>query len=187
MIWVAYGVLGALLLAYLGLLIARPAGESSTLIDGWLVIAVELVASGMCIARGLGREQGRLVPLALGASVLAWTLGDVALTIEAIGGATPSTPSVADAFYLVFFPLAYVGIALFIRGEVRRLNTPSWLDSVIAALGAAALCSAFAFHSLLHSAGGGALEVATKAFSGDLVPHRETIERRRLHQVTQRA
>jgi diguanylate cyclase (GGDEF)-like protein len=160
-IWVAYGVLGMLLLAYLGLLIARPASESSTLIDGWGLIAVELVASIMCIARGVVRKRGRLVPFALGGSILAWTLGDVALTIESLGGASPPTPSPADAFYLMFFPLAYAGIALFIRGEVRRLNTPSWLDSIIAALGAAAVCSAFAFHTLLHSAGGGALTVAT--------------------------
>jgi diguanylate cyclase (GGDEF)-like protein len=159
-IWIVYVVLGAFLLAYLGLLIARPAGDSSELID-WLVIAVQLVASGMCIGRGVGRGRARLAPFALGASILSWTLGDVALTIESAGGATPPTPSLADAFYLAFFPLAYAGIALFIRGEVRRLNTPSWLDSVIAALGAAAVCSAFAFRSVLNSAGGNALEVAT--------------------------
>jgi diguanylate cyclase len=159
-IWVVYGVLGAILLAYLGLLIARPAGDSSELID-WIVIAVQFAAAGICIARGIGRGRARLVPFALGASILSWTLGDVALTLESAGGTTPPTPSVADAFYLGFFPLAYAGIALFIRGEVRHLNTPSWLDSVIAALGAAAVCSGFAFHSLLHSAEGSALEVAT--------------------------
>jgi diguanylate cyclase (GGDEF)-like protein len=160
-IWVVYGVLGTLVLAYLGLLVARPAGESSTLIDGWLVVAFEFVAVGMCMASGLGRQTGRLVPLVLGASILSWSLGDLTRTIESTGGTSPPSPSLADAFYLGFFPLAYVGIALFIRGEVRRLNTPSWLDSVIAALGAAAVCSALAFHSLLHSAGGGALAVAT--------------------------
>jgi diguanylate cyclase (GGDEF)-like protein len=160
-IWFVYASLGVLLLAYLGLLIARPASESSTLIDGWGVVAFNLVASGLCIARGLTRRAGRLVPLVLGASVLSWALGDLALTIESLGGATPPTPSVADAFYLAFFPLAYAGIVLFIREEVRRLSAPSWLDSAIAALGAAAVCAAFAFHSLLHAAGGGSLAVAT--------------------------
>jgi diguanylate cyclase (GGDEF)-like protein len=160
-IWIVYGVMGALLLAYLGFLVARPASTSSTLIDGWGVVAFNLVASGLCIARGLTRKAGRLVPLALGASVLSWALGDLALTIESLGGATPPTPSVADGFYLAFFPLAYVGIVLFIRGEVRRLSTPSWLDSAIAALGAAALCATFAFHSLVDTAGGGGLAVAT--------------------------
>ena len=160
-VWIAFGVLGALLLAYLGLLIARPADQSSTLIDGWLVVAFEIAAVGLCVGRGLGRRRGRLVPLVLGASLLSWTLGDLALTIESLGGAEPPTPSLADAFYLGFFPLAYVGVVLFIRGEVRRLSSPSWLDSIIAALGAAAVCAAFAFHGLLGSAGGGALAVAT--------------------------
>jgi diguanylate cyclase len=160
-IWIVYSVLAALLVVYLGLLIARPASDSSSLIDEWGVAAFNLVASSLCIARGLTRKQGRLVPLALGASLLAWSLGDLALTIESVGGATPPTPSLADAFYLGFFPLAYVGIALFIRGEVQRLSTPSWLDSAIAALGAAAICGAFAFDSLVRTAGGGALAVAT--------------------------
>ncbi len=160
-VWVAFGILGALLLAYLGLLIARPAAESSTTIDGWGVVAFNVVAAGLCIARGLTQKNGRPVALALGASLLSWAFGDLALTIESLGGANPPTPSIADAFYLAFFPLAYVGIALFIRGEVTRLSTPSWLDSAIAALGAAALCGAFAFHSLLHTAGGSALAVAT--------------------------
>jgi diguanylate cyclase len=160
-IWIVFAVLGALLLSYLGLLIARPASESSTLIDGWGVVAFNLLAAGLCIARGLTRRTGRLVALTLGASVFAWALGDLALTVESMGGAEPPTPSVADAFYLAFFPLAYVGIVLFIRGEVRRLSTPSWLDSVIAALGAAAVCATFAFHSLMHTAGGGGLAVAT--------------------------
>ncbi len=159
-IWVTYGVLAALLLAYLGYLIARPVSESSTLIDGWLLCAVEIVAAGLCIARGVRRESRGLVPVLLGASILSWSLGDVALTAESLGGASPPTPSIADAFYLAFFPLAYVGVVMFIRGESRRLSTPNWLDSVIAALGAAAVC-ALPFHGLLSSTGGSALEVAT--------------------------
>jgi diguanylate cyclase (GGDEF)-like protein len=160
-IWIVYSVLGALLLAYLGLLIARPAGESWPPVDEWGVAAFNLLAAALCIARGVTRKSGRLVPLALGFSVLSWGLGDLALTIESLGGSTPPAPSIADAFYLAFFPLAYVGIVLFIRGEVRRLSTPSWLDSAIAALGAAAVCATFAFHSILDTAGGGRLAVAT--------------------------
>jgi diguanylate cyclase (GGDEF)-like protein len=47
------------------------------------------------------------------------------------------------------------------RGEVRKLTTPNWLDGIVAGLGAAALCSAFAFHSIVHAAGGDALATAT--------------------------
>ena len=62
-IWIAYGVLAILLLAYLGLLVARPAAESSTAIDGWGVAVFNLVAASLCIARGLTRRSGRWVPL----------------------------------------------------------------------------------------------------------------------------
>jgi diguanylate cyclase (GGDEF)-like protein len=140
-----YALLGCLLLTYLGLLISQ---SSSELIDGWAVVSLELVASGLCIASGPRRRAVRAVPLVLGASLLSWTFGDTALTIESLGGATPPTPSVADAFYLTFFVLAYVALVLYVRGEVRRLATPNWLDGGIAALGAAALCAAFAFHAI---------------------------------------
>lgn len=67
----------------------------------------------------------------------------------------------ADAFYLGFFPVAYVAIVLLMRGETRHLTTPSWLDGCVAGLGAAALCAAFVFPDVLKAAGGSSLEVAT--------------------------
>jgi diguanylate cyclase len=155
-----FPALGVLLPVYLVYLLTTSTAYSS-LIDGWLVTAFELVVSALCIAAGRRRRQRRLVPMVLGAATLLWSLGDLALTIESLHGATPPTPSIADAFYLCFFPLAYVGIVLFMRGEVRRLNHPSWLDSSIAATGAAAVCAAFAFHTVLKTAGGSSLSVAT--------------------------
>ena len=137
------------------------ASQYSPLVDGWLVAGFELVASGLCLARGLVRRPGRAVALVLGAGLLCWSAGDVAITIESLGGATPSAPSPADAFYLAFFPIAYVAVVLFMRGGTRRLSTPSWLDGAVAGLGAAAVCAAFAFSSLRTLTGGRTLAVAT--------------------------
>jgi len=159
-IWLVYGALGALLAAYLVHAIVRRDGAYSTLVDGWMIDAFELFASALCLARAFGRRSGRPAVLILGASLLAWSLGDVALTFDSLGGATPPSPSLADAFYLCFFPLAYVAVVLFMRGEVRRLTTPSWLDGAVAGLGAAAVCAAFAFHSIVRSTGGGVLATA---------------------------
>jgi diguanylate cyclase len=160
-IWVAYGLLAILLACYAALKILR-GGYYSTLIDGWMVVAFELTASGLCLARGFRGRSGRAVAFVLGAALLSWSLGHLALTVESVGGATPSTPSLADAFYLGYFPLAYVAVVLLMRGETRPLMTPSWLDGAVAGLGAAAVCAAFAFHSLLQLTGGDPLEVATK-------------------------
>jgi diguanylate cyclase len=160
MLWATFGLLGLLLLAYVASLIIRPNGSDWTWLDGWAVAGFECLTSFICIARGLVRRPGRIVALSLGGALLAWGIGDLVLTIESLGGATPSTPSMADAFYLLFYPLAYVGVVMFMRGEVRRLTTPNWLDGLIAGLGAAAVCSAFAFHSILHATGGDVLGTA---------------------------
>ncbi|MGO9487434.1 MAG: putative bifunctional diguanylate cyclase/phosphodiesterase [Solirubrobacteraceae bacterium] len=160
-IWVAYAAIAVLLAAYLGLLIDEPARQYSTWLDGWGIDTVEILAAALCLARAFTRQHGRTVPLVLGLALLSWSLGDVVLTVESLGGAEPPSPSLADALYLLFFPLAYVAIVLFMRGEVRRINSPSWLDSAVAGLGAAAVCAAFAFHSVLSATGGNGLGVAT--------------------------
>ncbi|MEP6641683.1 MAG: GGDEF domain-containing protein, partial [Gaiellales bacterium] len=160
-IWAAYGLLGALLLGYLVSLIVRSPGDDSTWLDGWTMCAFELVACAMAFGRGIVWRPGRAVCLTLGAAVSMWALGDVALTYESLGGASPPTPSVADIFYIAFFPLAYLGLALMLRRESSRLVPATWLDGVVAGLGAAALGAAFAFHSIAHVTGGGAAAVAT--------------------------
>ena len=115
-----------------------------------------MVLSALCIGRAFVKRPGRLVALTLGIGLLAWTLGDISLTIESLGGATPPTPSMADIFYLAFYPVAYVGVVLLMRREIHRISPPSWLDGGVAGLGAAALCAAFAFHTIVHSTGGSA-------------------------------
>jgi len=161
MLWATYGLLGLLLFVYLVSLIVRPDNSYWPWLDGGLVCGVELVACGLCLGRGLVRRPGRTAALVLGFALLSWTFGDMVLNLESLGGATPPTPSLADVFYLAFYPLAYVAVVLFMRGEVRRLATPNWLDGVIAGLGAAAACAAFAFHSILKSTGGSLSATAT--------------------------
>ncbi len=159
MLWPLYTVLGGLLVAYLVYLLST--STQSELVDGWMASGFEAVMALLCIAASFGTARRRKVPLILGCATLFWSIGDFCLTAESMHGATPPIPSLADGFYLSFFPLACAGIVMFMRGEVRRLNNPSWLDSSIAAMGAAAVCSAFAFHSVLNSAGGSRLAVAT--------------------------
>ncbi len=160
-VWLVFALLGLLLVGYLISLLARPNGAYSMWLDGWLIVAVELVASVLCIARGFVRAPGRAVALSLGFAVLAWCLGDAALTIESLGGASPPTPSVADGFYLAFYPLAYAAVVVFMRGEVRRLSTPNWLDGVIAGLGTGAVVAAFVFHGLVESTGSSTIATLT--------------------------
>ncbi len=156
-----YGVLGAVLLGYFAWLLATPNGAYSVPVDGWLVDGVDVSGAVLCLVRALSRRgQERAMILVLAASLFAWGSGDIALTVQSLGGATPpDPPSVPDVFYLSFYPLAYVAVFLFLRREVRGLSLASWLDGFVAALGAGAVCAMFAFHRILETAGGSTLSV----------------------------
>jgi len=155
-LWATYAFLGIVIAGYLVSLLVRRPGQSWPWLDGWTVCSIEVVASGLCIARAFARRPGRPAALILGLSLLSWSIGDIFLTIESLGGATPPSPSLADVFYLTFYPLAYVAVMLFLRGEVKRITAPNWLDGAIAGSGAAAVCAAFAFHSILRTTGSSA-------------------------------
>jgi diguanylate cyclase (GGDEF)-like protein len=160
-LWTTYALLSVLVVAYLSSLISRSPDQSWPLIDDWMTASFELVAGALCLARAVGRRRGRAVPIVLGGAALSWAAGDVLLAVQSLGGATPSTPSLADAFFLGFYPLAYVGLVLLLRGELKELIPATWLDGAVAGLGAAALCAAFAFNAILGSLGGDPLAVAT--------------------------
>jgi diguanylate cyclase (GGDEF)-like protein len=156
-----YGLLVVVLIGYLGSVALRSAGAYSTWLDGWAVDGFEVILCGLAFAGAYRLRSSRWVALALGLAMTSWTLGDISLTIESLHGATPPTPSVADGFYIAFYPLAYLALVLMVRKEASRLVPATWLDGVVAGLGAAALCAAFAFGGIQHVAGGGGLEVAT--------------------------
>lgn len=158
--WFAFACLAALLVAYFVSLLVRRPDQQWLWLDGWGVTAFEAIAALLCISKGLARRPGRVVPIILGLSLLSWSLGDFVLTAESVGGATPSSPSLADAFYLLFYPLAYIATVTLLQRGLGRLARPNWLDGVVAGLGAAALCAAFAFHSIHQAAGGSSLGTA---------------------------
>jgi len=161
--WVsaAYAVLGLVLTAYVVSLVLRGADDRSLVLDGWLVATFELLAAGLCLLRAFVQRRGWVIPLIFGCGVLAWTTGDFTQTAESLGYASPTTPSLADAFYLSFYPLTYVALVLTIRKGVSRLVPASWLDGLVAGLGAAAVCASFPFSGLLNAGGGSPVQLAT--------------------------
>ena len=153
--------MGVLLVAYLAYLLVRGPSGSSLNVTGWGAVVFELAAGALCLARGVTRRRGRAVALTLGFAICSWALGDLVLTAESLGGATAPVPSLADVFYLGFYPLAYVATVLFIRGDSQRLTTPSWLDGAVASVGTAAVCAAFVFDRVLHLTGGSPASTTT--------------------------
>ena len=146
-VWATFGLLGLALVGYLLALVLEPG--ATTPLNSWHV-GIEIVASGLCIARGSGRDRRSAAALLLGLACLSWTLGDVLLTLQAAGAGAALTWLV-NVFYVGFYPLALVSVLLFTSVAIkRRSDAPDWLDGAIASLGMAGVCAAFAFRSLEH-------------------------------------
>jgi len=88
-------------------------------------------------------------------------VGDVAITIESLGGATPSVPSVADGFYVMFFPLCYLSLMTLIRRGNRKSLVTTSLDGLIAGFAVAAVSAAYLFNPVLKANGGSHMSAAT--------------------------
>ena len=74
---------------------------------------------------------------------------------------TPPYPSIADVFYLGFYPASYVGLLLLLRARLRSLTPGVWVDGITAALAVAAIGSAVLIGVVLDTTDGSASVVAT--------------------------
>ncbi len=76
---------------------------------------------------------------------MSWTVGNFFFRLESLSGRTPPQASLADVFYIGFYPIAYFGIVLLMLRSARKLVPATWLDGVVIGLGAAAVVTCFGF------------------------------------------
>jgi two-component system, cell cycle response regulator len=122
---------------------------------------VVLGAGVACLVRAsaYGRERGAWVLIGLG--ILAWGAAEVYWAVAIEDNPNAPYPSPADVGYLLFYPLAYAGLALLVRARAHEINWRLWMDGAIAALGTAALGAAFVFDFVAEKAEGTTIEVVT--------------------------
>ena len=84
----------------------------------------------LCVARGvLGRSE-RLAWTVIGVSLGLWATGNLYWQFALSDLAEAPYPSVADAFWLGFLPVCYVGVLLLARTRMPQLDSRLWLDGV---------------------------------------------------------
>jgi two-component system cell cycle response regulator len=146
------------LAAYAIVILAAP--DSSRLFEffnDWVYNALMVVA---CITAGshvylVKRERAAWIAVTL--ALVSWTFGELWYLIL-----TPdSYPSVADAGFIGFYLLLYVGIVLLLRERARSIAGTLWLDGVTASLAAAAIGTAVLVELVLEGTEGSLSTVAT--------------------------
>jgi two-component system cell cycle response regulator len=136
-------------------------GPVDSFFDSWIYNGLLVGAAAACLARGIAIKAERLPWLLLGIALALWTAGDLYYFFAFSGTAEVPIPSISDPFYLAFYPVSYVALALLLRRRMQGFRGNLWLDGVIASLAVAALGAAIVFDAVLKSTGGSTLVVAT--------------------------
>jgi two-component system, cell cycle response regulator len=126
--------------------------------DG-LYNVLELLAVAGCVLRLVFVKDDRAPWVLITAGVASWTTADLLFTFAYAN--EPPYPSVADVFYLAFYPLCYVGLLLLVRRHIADFNRSLWLDGLTAALAAAALGAAVLVEIVLETTEGSRWVVIT--------------------------
>ncbi len=164
-------VTAALVLGYVASTVLRRRQSTNAFFD----IGVANLAYAGCVAlcwlRAVQVREHRPAWTAIGASLALFTVGSLLWTTTVQFSDPVPYPSVADAFFLVFYPVAYVGVALLVVESVGTRSHAIWWDGLIAALGVAALEAAIVIAPISRGSRGEAATVATNlAYPiGDLV------------------
>jgi two-component system cell cycle response regulator len=130
-------------------------------ISGVLYDAVVIGAGIACLIRAAEYRREHVAWLLIGSAILCWGAAEVYWTAFIEGNPSAPYPSPADVGYLLFYPLAYAGLAMLVRARVHEINWRLWMDGLIAALGTAALGTAFVFDFVAEKATGSTLEKVT--------------------------
>jgi diguanylate cyclase (GGDEF)-like protein len=164
-------VTGVLVIVYLLSTVLRTRGSSSPFYDGWIGNLAYGGCALLCAWRAFAIRAQRVAWSAIALSLGLFTTGAVLWTTVVQYWNPVPYPSVSDAFFLIFYPVAYVGVGLLIRDSMPRISRGVWIDGLIAALGLAALESAVVIDRISSHSQGDLPTVATNlAYPiGDLV------------------
>jgi two-component system cell cycle response regulator len=123
-----------------------------TLIEQWVYDAVVLGGGISCLVRGSVVREERVAWLVLGAGLVMDAAGEIYYSIAFGNSGTPPVPSLADLFYLLYYPATYIALVMLVRGRVHRFSPSTWLDGGIAAATSTAVIAALFFEPILRGA-----------------------------------
>ena len=128
--------------------------------SSWVYDALMLGAAGSCLLRARTIAAERTAWLLLGVALAVWTAGEIYYEVAlSVSGSVP-VPSPADAGYLLFYPIAYAGLIVLVRGRLRSFRAAQWLDGIIVGAAVAALAAALVLGPIFNAGTRGASTLA---------------------------
>jgi len=151
----------ALLVVYVVLTLLGETGSGMSAPGPWIYNVILVGSAACCVARGLASPVERAPWLLLGLAVGLWAAGDLYYTFFLSELETVPIPSISDALYLGFYPVAYAALGLLLLKRIGKFQGNLWLDGVIGGLVVCAVGAAVVLEPVLRTTGGAKLGVLT--------------------------
>jgi len=138
----------------------------------WMYDSLVFGAGVAVLARAWLVPEERHGWLLLGIGMTSFGIGEIYYSLAFGDTGNPPIPSLADLFYLLYYPFAYAALVMLARRRIERFSPSTWIDGAIAAVATAAVIAAALFEPIVRSATqGDAAAVATNfAYPvGDLI------------------
>jgi diguanylate cyclase (GGDEF)-like protein len=127
----------------------------------WVYNGTIALAALACLLRAVFVAGNRATWAVWAAALASWVAAEISWTTMYADLESPPYPSLADVFYLAFYPLAFVGLVLLMRERVRGLGASVWFDGVLACTAAAAVGATILSDIVVGAVAGSAAEAAT--------------------------
>jgi diguanylate cyclase (GGDEF)-like protein len=152
-------------------LVGLGSSGSDALFSQWVYPGVYLAAAAGCLLRGALVRQDRAAWVVIGIGVASLGGGGILWAVSYANAASPPSPSLADALYLLFYPCSFAGIVLLVRSYHTKHRAMVWLDGAAGALAVAGIGAAIVLPPILVAGAGNTPALATNlAYSaGDLL------------------
>ncbi len=139
----------------------RPHSGYSLLLDGVLNNLGYLAAPVVCFLRSRRSATFRASWRMLSLGLLLYGAGNVYWTLFIRPMAVQPFPSVADGFFLAFYPCAFVALTLLIREQSEKMPLSLWLDGLVGGLAASAVAGAAVIEPIVSTSTGSWAAIAT--------------------------
>jgi two-component system cell cycle response regulator len=130
--------------------------------NDWVYNGLIAMSAVWCLARAVLVRTDRGAWALVGLGLACWSTAEIVNTVYLSKLEYPPYPSVADAFWLAFYPLSYGAMILLVRGRMDEFRRSLWLDGIVAGLAVASVGAIVFLQPILNvTPDGEALEVAT--------------------------
>ncbi len=131
-IWGILAILVVLYAAHQDLGLGGRSGDQ--LFDRWVNDGLLWAASIACLVGALRASRSRTAWILLALALASWATGDTIWSLRFLDAKSPPLTSISDVFWLAWYPLVMVALALLVRDRVAGFELHRWIDGVVVVL-----------------------------------------------------